>query len=118
MLIIPSTIEAISTRRDNTIKIVVGTQELSPEKEAELFRHKNKLGFIAFKEASFQPDEVKLLTNIGDSVENIGKTPSERIRNVLFILFNKNKEGYSNFDSFYKAKTEMYIEHLKKQIDK
>lgn len=45
-----------------------------------------------------------------------GKTQSQRIRNVLYLLFEQNNEGFKTFDTYYKSKTELYIEHLKAKI--
>ena len=45
-----------------------------------------------------------------------GKTQGQRIRNVLYILFTQDNEGFTDFDSYYKNKTEKYINHLKTKI--
>lgn len=116
MIVIPSTIESISTRADGTIKVIIGTQELSPEKVGALFMLKNKLGFVAIKEANFQPDEIDALTDIDDDLKTLGKTPSERMRNVLFILFQQSAEGFTDFNSYYRFKMDAIITHLKAKI--
>lgn len=45
-----------------------------------------------------------------------GKTQSQRIRGVLYKLFEQNNEGFKDFEVYYRAKTELYIEHLKTKI--
>ena len=116
MIVLPAMIETIATRADSTIKIVLGTNELTPEKVGGMFMLKNKLAYVAIKEANFQPDEIEALTDIDEDLKSIGKTPSQRIRNVLFILFKQNNEGFDSFDSFYKFKMDKLIEHLKAKI--
>jgi hypothetical protein len=116
MIVIPSTIESISTRADGSIKIVIGTQELSPEKVGILFMHKNKLGYVAIKEANFQPDEIDALTDIDEDLKNLGKTASQRMRNVLFILFKQSNEGHEQFNDYYNHKMNTLIEHFKSKI--
>lgn len=116
MIVIPAAIETISTRADGTIKIVIGTNEISPDKVSGLFSLRNKLGYVAVKEADFQPDEIGALTDIDEELKNLGKTPSERMRNVLFILFNQSNEGFTDFNAFYRAKMEKFIESLKSKI--
>ena len=116
MIVIPATIETISTRADGTIKVVIGTNEISPEKVSGLFSLRNKLGYVAVKEADFQPDEIGALTDIDDDLKNLGKTPSERMRNVLFILFNQANEGFTDFNSYYRFKMDKFIDNLKTKI--
>lgn len=115
-ILLSSYVESISTRKDRSIKLVLGTQELSNGNAAELFGLQNKIVacYISPKETIDQKemDQVDKL-----DPEFQGKTQSQRIRNTLFILFQKNSEGHKEFDSYYKSKTEKYIEHLKSKID-
>jgi hypothetical protein len=48
--------------------------------------------------------------------EFAGKTPSLRMRNVLFIIWKQVPEGFKEFDSFYKFKMEKYIDELKANL--
>ncbi len=45
-----------------------------------------------------------------------GKTQSQRIRNVLYKLYEQAPEGFTSFDGYYRAKTEIIIEHFKTKI--
>jgi len=45
-----------------------------------------------------------------------GKTPSQRMRNVLFILYKQDHEGFKEFDGYYKTKMDKFIEELKNNI--
>jgi hypothetical protein len=114
-MIISAYVENFSTRKDSTVKIVLSTQELSKERAGELFSYQNKLITCLLKEGEIQPDELKLVDQI-DPLDSHGKSQSQRIRNTLAVLFKQDTQGYTDFDSFYKAKTEAYIEHLKKHI--
>jgi hypothetical protein len=115
-ILLSSTIESITTRKDNTIKIVIGTQEMAPDKAGELFSLMNKLTvvYISVKDGINQK-EIDLIDTVNPELP--GKSQSQRIRATLFVLFKQDKEGHKNFDSYYRFKTEMYIEHLKKQIN-
>jgi len=44
------------------------------------------------------------------------KTPSQRMRNVLFLLFEQDHKGFSDFDSFYLDRMEKLIDLLKKKL--
>lgn len=114
-LLMAAQVESIATRVDNTIKVGLGLQELSPSKAAELLglRGKVVVVYISPKETIPQ-SELDQVDAIDPEVN--GKTQSQRLRNVLFVLWGKVPEGYKSFDDFYKAKTEAMIDHFKSKI--
>lgn len=113
-ILISTYIENITTRKDKSVKITLGTQELSPGKAGELFTLLNNLAitYISMKEISQK--EIDQVDRLDPEFE--GKTQSQRIRSVLFKLFQQDSEGFKDFDNYYKNKTEKYIEHLKSKI--
>lgn len=113
-VLIPCQIENVSTRKDNTIKIVLGTNELSEGSAGKLFSMLNKFGFAHLSPTEISQKELNEVDQLDPEME--GKTQGQRIRNVLYILFTQDNEGFSDFDSFYKNKTEKYISHLKTKI--
>lgn len=117
MIVIPSTIENISTRADGSIKIVLGTQIITPEKVGQLFELRSKLGYVALKNAEFQPDEIQALTDIDEDLQDWGKSKSQIQRNVLFKLFMQKPEGYQDFNQYYNAKMDIIINHYKSKIE-
>lgn len=116
MLIVPAEIESIQSRKDRSWKFVCGTGELSPDQVGELSRTQNQAVYVAIKVDQFKSAETEILESMESGYEETGKTQSQRIRAVLFKLYAQNKEGYSDFEAFYRAKTEKYIEHLKTKI--
>lgn len=114
-LLLSAQVESVATRKDRTVKIVIGTQELSPAKAGELVGFANKLVcvYVSQKEVMTQAEM--------DQVDQIdpefpGKTQSQRLRNVLFVLWQKVPEGFTDFDVFYKHQTEKIIDHFKTKI--
>lgn len=116
MTIIPATIENISTRKDKTVKVTIGTQELSPTAAAMLLSLQNKLAFVAIQEAEFQPEEIKQLAEANADLDTVGKSSSERLRGVLYKLFVQSNEGFHTFDAYYRSKMEKIIDHFKSHI--
>jgi hypothetical protein len=113
-IILPAYIENITTRKDKTVKITIGSQELSQGKAGELFTLLNNLAVVYISPKEIDQKEIDQVDKLDPEMK--GKTQSERIRGVLYILFTQDHEGHKDFDSFYKNKTEMYIEHLKSKI--
>lgn len=113
-LILPTYVENISTRKDKTVKITLGTQELSPSKAGELFQLLNTLAITYISPKQISQTELDQVDKLNPEFE--GKSQSQRIRAVLYKLYEQSNEGYKTFDDFYRAKTELYIEHLKNKI--
>lgn len=108
-------VENIASRRDGTIKIVLGTQELSQSKAGELFGLQNKIACAYISPKDTIPQ--KELSQVDEMEPDLpGKSPSNRMRNVLFLLWKQDQEGYKEFDPYYRSKMEVFIENLKNNI--
>jgi hypothetical protein len=114
-ILLAAIVESISTRKDRTIKIVLGTNELPPAKAGELFTLNNQICSTYIKAEGITDTEMQLVDSNNSEFE--GKTQSQRIRNVLFILWNQDNDGFNDYDSFYKNKTEQIINQLKSKIN-
>lgn len=119
LLTIPCAIESVATRRDKTIKVTIGTQELTPEQMTELMNNwMGGVGVMAFKGEQFNYNDEQLLNNIKlDAAELGSKTPSQRLRSVLYVLFEHSPEGHKDFNTFYATMMERFVEMVKKRID-
>jgi len=110
MIVIPATVEGINTRKDSTLKIVLGTQELTPEKAGTLFHLQGKLAYVAIKEENFTNDEADLIKNLKvDEINTI--SPSKRLRAVMYLNWKQDPEGHDNFVNYY-------LQHIEKLIEK
>lgn len=116
MIILPAEIEGISTRKDRTLKIVIGTNEASPSMSGDLFSLQNKVVYLAIKTAEFQKSEVEMLSKANEEIDVQGKTSSERLRNVLYVLWTQSNEGYKDFTDFYRFKMNSIIDHYKSKL--
>jgi hypothetical protein len=54
MIILAAQIEGLTSRKDKTVKVTFGTQELSPVDAAQVFQLNQRFCYIAIKEESFQ----------------------------------------------------------------
>lgn len=119
LLTIPCSIESVSTRKDKTLKIVISTQELSTESTSELISQwSTGYGIMSFKKEEFTFNDEEFLKSIKLDAEELGnKTPSQRLRAATFVLYDKNHEGFRDFNTFYVATMERFIDMVKKRID-
>ena len=107
-------VESITTRKDKSVKLVFGTQELSPNEAGLLFQYMNQLMSVYICPASIDSREIEQIDKLEPELNN--RTQSQRIRNVLYLLHKNNTEGFKTFDEYYKAKTEIYIDNLKSKL--
>jgi hypothetical protein len=94
---LPVTIEQIATRVDNTIKIVIATQDLPPEDAVILFQLKGSLGYMMFSKEF----ETEMPENLPKPQAMEGKTPSQRLRDRMFVYFKESNIKNISFDNWY-----------------
>lgn len=117
MIIFPGQIESYRSLKDKTTKIVIETNELTPEQILGVAGSLQKFGYIAFKEETFKNKEKEVIENLKSDYEDNGKTPSQRMRGVLYVNFEQANEGYKTFSDYYNAKMETIINHYKNKLD-
>jgi hypothetical protein len=115
-IILPTILERIATRKDHTLALTFGTQEMSPADAGKLYGMINKLTavYVTQKETVSQ-DEINKVDELNPDLG--GKSQSERIRNTLYVLWGREPEGFDNFDNYYHSKTERIIKYLKKKLN-
>lgn len=115
MIIIGGILEGISTRKDKTMKLTIGTQEMTPEQAASIFQYNQQFGYFAIKPEPFQKEEQDLIDSLKSDYE--GKTPSQRLRGVLYRNWELKSEGFQDFNSYYISKMELIVKHYKDKLD-
>ena len=116
MLILPSIIENITTRRDKTWKLTVGTQELSPEQAAEMVKLNQEYCYLALKKNEFKSRDLEIMSTLQGELEFSDKPPGVRLRAVLYRLWEQDAEGYKDFELYYRWRMEKIIEHFKTKL--
>ena len=116
MIIIPAQLEAVTTRKDKTLKLTFGTNELTPNQASELFTIANQFGYLAFKDEDFKREELEVVESLKSELEDTLKKPSQRLRGVMFICFKQDNEGFNTFSKYYDSKMEQVINHFKGKL--
>lgn len=117
MLIIPGQLESYRSLKDRTVKLSFETSEPTPEQMAAIQGALMKAGFIAFQSDMFTTEHKDLLKNAKVDYEDGGKTPSQRLRSVLFVWWKEDSQGYEVFNDFYIRYMEKFITHIKGKLD-
>lgn len=115
MLRIPSQIVKVETTSDKGLKLVVHTNELKSEDKAEVMNLHEKTGYFVFAE---QDQEIKESDIPDEPIEFEGqKTLSQRLRNTLFVLHEKQGGKPEDFEDYRRKVMERLIAHYKSKLD-
>lgn len=116
LLKVPSVIEKVMTMADGGLRLFVDTQELQPEDKGVVMNFHKKQGYFVFSEQyeNINVEDIKNLPKI--ELEEGEKSPSIRLRAVLYVYWEEKKVGGS-FDSFYKKQMERFIQTIKEKLN-
>ena len=114
MFQVNSAINSVRTLVDGGCKLDVITQELNPEELTELFKLKGKQGYFLFKESGIVESDIKDLPDV--VVERNDKTPSERLRAVLYVAWTQSNKA-KTADEFYKDYMDRLIQSVKEKLN-
>ena len=116
MILIPAILEGHRSLKDKTLKLTFETSEPSPEQFYEIAKNNQKYGFLAFKDDEFKTEQLESLNSMKADLETTGKTPSQRLRDILFCLWKQEDQGYKNFNDFYNRKMDDISNHFKSKL--
>ena len=114
---IPAGLEGYRSLKDRTLKLTFETGELSPEEMANIHYSLNKVGFLAFAPDPFATQELAEIDALKVEYNDTGKPPSQRLRAVLYRLWEQKNEGYEFFNDYYLGRMEKLINHFKDKLD-
>lgn len=115
-LLLAAQVEGIQTRRDGTLKITLGCQEMNSSRSGELVSMQNKVCAIYISQKETIPQQVMDQVDTVD-VDLPGKTKSQRQRAVYFRIWELDKQGHKTFESFYAFHMEKHISDLKAHLE-
>jgi hypothetical protein len=116
MIIIPATLESYRSLKDRTLKITFETNELNAQDLLGIAENLNSFGFLAFKNDPYRDEEKKAIETAETGYGDKGKTPSQRLRGVLYVMYERNNEGFDTFTRFYDHYMEKIIREFKSQL--
>lgn len=113
-LILPAIINPPTIRKDGSIKLSFDSRELSAEEYMIVMGFRNTEGWLAF-----QPNEEGVPELPESNAEVDEKSPSERLRAVLFVWYKQETEAgkfVGLYETFRKEKMEKIIETIKSKL--
>lgn len=114
-IILPVQLNPISRRKDKSVKLSFETRELGQDEILTLMALEGGEMWLCM---SPEENEANVPDNMG-AVELGDKTPSERLRSVLFVWYKQETDAgryVGIFDNFRKEKMEKFIEGVKSKL--
>jgi len=115
MILLPAELSSYRPKKDKSFSVTFNTRELTPNEVLDINNLMGSYCYLAIKENEIDNAELEILRELKTDLDT-GKSPSQRMRNVLYILFNQDNEGYENFKDYYEHKMNVFIESLKNRI--
>lgn len=116
-IVIQSTIESVQTRKDKTLKITIGSQELNAEQMAELMSFNQSLAYTYISPKSITEAEKEAIDAVEVETPKQSKSQSQRLRSVLFKIWETTRTGIDDKNKHYEQEMERIIEHYKSKIE-
>tara|TARA_R110000868_G_scaffold239877_1_gene494374 strand:+ start:3529 stop:3882 length:354 start_codon:yes stop_codon:yes gene_type:complete len=117
MITLSAQIEGFGSRADKSWKLTLGTNELAPSEIGLIGSMQNQVCFIAINPDPFTSEQKEIIITTKAELSETGKTPSQRLRGVLFINWQHDKKGYDQFHDYYLTEMEKIITHYKSKLD-
>lgn len=117
MIILPATLDGHRSLKDRSLKLTFETLELNPQDLFGLIENTGSFGYLAFKREPFSEEEKKMMESLKTDYDDTGKTSSQRLRSVLFLMWKKDNEGFDSSVKHYEHHMEKLLNHFKSKLD-
>ena len=114
---IPATLSGFSGLAHKTLKLTFHTQEeLDSESTKRMCDLHEKTGWLSFNVEKIEAVNLANLPTI-KAVDTDGKSPSQRLRSIIYVLWEKNgKQGI--FEDYYIKCLGRFQKQVKDELDK
>lgn len=118
-------IDNIRTLADNSLRVSLGTPELTPEIVGNMYSMLKQPGYVVISTKPISQQQIDAVEDATVDREFDNKTPSQRLRNTLYVLWEQTQpketsaDGttvYVDFDLFYKRKMNELIRFIKDKL--
>lgn len=113
-LVKDGTVNGYRTLKDGSLKLDLQFTSISPEDAGQLTEYVNQHVKIAISNENVLNQVIKELDAI--PVEHEEKSPSRRMRAVLYRLWEQEPSGYEDFELFYRHRMEQMISWIKNKL--
>ena len=114
-IMLPVILSSYRPRNDGSWSITLSTNILKADEKQIIDSMHQQLCCVMIKNSDVLVDEIEAFDSVEMDLVDAKLTPSKRLQNVFYRLWEKDKKG--EFKEFYRVKMEQLIEHFKNRID-
>ena len=111
-------IEGVSLRKDKSLKIMIGANEVLPDIMGDIMSLGGSFVYTAHKIEPFVNAELDAIKQLKYAGKPIDKSPAEKMRDLLFRLWQKQGCGFQSFDDYYLFTMQKHLDDLRDQLSK
>jgi hypothetical protein len=111
ILQVPAALEGITFLKDGGLSVRFQTKELNEEEKVNASKWYQQYGWLTFA----ANDQVEVPSKDAPRDE-FSKTPSQRLRNTIYVLYQQSGQAELTFDEFYRRKIEQFINYVKQDL--
>ena len=111
MIKLQAILDGYSPRKDGSMTLRFATQDITPEQKFLIMEAYQQFGWLVFKEKELQESDIPKA-----DPDDTSKSPSQRLRSVLFVLWKQGNQ-LDSFENFYRQQMEKYIDHVKSKLE-
>jgi len=117
MIVINAILESFRSLKDKTLKLSFETNEPTPEQLNQIAVNSQKYGYLVFSGNQLTPEQLESIDKAKNDLYDSSKSPSKRLRSVLYVWFEKDNKGFKTFEDFYLHQMERVINNVKNKLD-
>jgi len=108
----PAILTRISHLKDGGLSLGFSTNELSDQDKLIASQFFQKFGWVLFSESALMEKDIPKNPPTDEN-----KSPAQRLRAVLFVLWEQKAEPKPDFETFYRLNVEKAIDRVKRLLD-
>lgn len=110
-----ATVQGIRSLKDRTCRLTIDLQEQTPENYSRLFSMIDEFVKFYMTTDNITADETEIIDS--EIIDNESKTPSQRLRNVLYRLWEQDQRGYEDYNLYYRYMMGRIIDRYKQELE-
>jgi hypothetical protein len=115
---IPGVIISDKSMANGARRFVVETQEvISPELLQRLITLEGSLGWFTFSARQIEAEDLIDLPEPDKTKYDQGKTPAQRLRSVIYVVFKQKGGNDEDFPAYYDKAMEVLIDQTKAKLE-
>lgn len=107
----PATLTSVAFTADGGLRLTFHTQELTAEEKVIASQYHQQFGWLLFKANEFSTEDIPK-----DEASDEGKSPSQRLRAVLFVAWQQ-RGAKGDFESYYRRQMQRITDRVKEALD-